>query len=78
EEPDVDRSRLFAVVRAAFAQRRKTIRRCLVPLVGSLDGAAAALSAAGIPADARAEDLPFEEFVELARAVEAHEANQGK
>ena len=76
QPPDVDRDALFAIARAAFAQRRKTLRRCLVPVAGSLESAAAALAAAGIHEDARAEDVPFEGFVALADVMPG--AKQGK
>jgi 16S rRNA (adenine1518-N6/adenine1519-N6)-dimethyltransferase len=74
--PVVDRDALFTIARAAFAQRRKTLRRCLVPVAGSLEAAAAALAAAGIHEDARAEDVPFDGFVTLANVMSA--AKQGK
>ncbi|MCA1833760.1 MAG: 16S rRNA (adenine(1518)-N(6)/adenine(1519)-N(6))-dimethyltransferase RsmA [Actinomycetota bacterium] len=62
----VSRARLFAVIDAAFAQRRKTIRNALrgagidAPLVER------ALDAAGVEAGARAEELPLEAFAALA------------
>jgi 16S rRNA (adenine1518-N6/adenine1519-N6)-dimethyltransferase len=57
----VDRARIAAVVRAAFGQRRKTLRNALG---GLLD--AAAIEAAGLRPDARAEQVPVEGFVRLA------------
>jgi 16S rRNA (adenine1518-N6/adenine1519-N6)-dimethyltransferase len=57
----VDRARFAAVVRAAFGQRRKTLRNALG---GLLD--AAAIEAAGLRPDARAEQVPVEGFVRLA------------
>jgi 16S rRNA (adenine1518-N6/adenine1519-N6)-dimethyltransferase len=56
-----DRARFAAVVRAAFGQRRKTLRNALA---GLLD--AAAIEAAGLRPDARAEQVPVEGFVRLA------------
>jgi 16S rRNA (adenine1518-N6/adenine1519-N6)-dimethyltransferase len=56
-----DRARFAAVVRAAFGQRRKTLRNALA---GLLD--AAAIDAAGLRPDARAEQVPVEGFVRLA------------
>ena len=57
----VDRARFAAVVRAAFGQRRKTLRNALG---GLLD--AAAIEAAGLRPEARAEQVPVEGFVRLA------------
>ena len=58
------------VVRAAFSQRRKSLRNSLAPLAGGADAAAAALAAAGIAPQARAEELGLEEFVSVGRALE--------
>ena len=57
----VDRARFAAVVRAAFGQRRKTLRNALGGLMD-----AAAIEAAGLRPDARAEQVPVEGFVRLA------------
>jgi len=67
--PDVDPRRFVVVARAAFSQRRKTLRRCLTPLAGSLDAATAALASAGVPPDARAEELGVDAFVAITRAL---------
>ncbi len=56
-----DRARFAAIVRAAFGQRRKTLRNALS---GLLD--AAAIEATGLRPDARAEQVPVEGFVSLA------------
>jgi 16S rRNA (adenine1518-N6/adenine1519-N6)-dimethyltransferase len=56
-----DRARFAAIVRAAFGQRRKTLRNALS---GLLD--AEAIEAAGLRPDARAEQVPVEGFVRLA------------
>ncbi|MFS8542967.1 MAG: 16S rRNA (adenine(1518)-N(6)/adenine(1519)-N(6))-dimethyltransferase RsmA [Limnochordales bacterium] len=60
-----------AVVRAAFAQRRKTLRNALQAAAGPWDKAAvpAALAAAGIDGRRRGETLSVEEFVRLAAAL---------
>ncbi|MGJ9421271.1 16S rRNA (adenine(1518)-N(6)/adenine(1519)-N(6))-dimethyltransferase RsmA [Aeromicrobium sp. CF3.5] len=63
---DALRRRTFAVVDAAFAQRRKTLRSALASYVGSPAAAEAALVAAGISPQARGEQLPLEDFVRLA------------
>lgn len=55
---------LEIVTQAAFGQRRKMLRQSLK----SLGDAAALLSAAGIEATRRAEEIPVEGFVALARA----------
>jgi 16S rRNA (adenine1518-N6/adenine1519-N6)-dimethyltransferase len=60
--PDVDASRFAEVVSAAFSQRRKTLRNALAVLLGEQ-----AIRAAGIDPGARAEQLPVEAFVALAR-----------
>jgi 16S rRNA (adenine1518-N6/adenine1519-N6)-dimethyltransferase len=59
--------RLFALVRAGFAQRRKTLRQSLRPLLG--DGSADILQAAGIDPRARAEVLGLDEWAALARTA---------
>jgi 16S rRNA (adenine1518-N6/adenine1519-N6)-dimethyltransferase len=56
-----DRARFAAVVRAAFGQRRKTLRNALA---GTLD--ADAIVAAGLDPGARAEQLAVADFVRLA------------
>jgi len=53
--------RLFSVVRAGFAQRRKMLRRSLAGVVP-----ASAFAAAGIDERARAEELSVEEWGRLA------------
>ena len=47
-----DRAEVFAVVDAAFAQRRKMLRAALAGWAGGPDRAAAILGAAGVPPDA--------------------------
>ena len=51
------REQVFAVVDAAFAQRRKTLRGALAGLAGSAAAAEAALRAAGVDPTARGEVL---------------------
>ena len=69
------REQVFAVVDAAFAQRRKTLRKALARLAGGADAAESALRAAGIDPTRRGETLSIEEFVELGRAVIEARAN---
>jgi len=61
------RSRMFAVVDAAFGQRRKMLRQSLAALYGDAARASAALEAAGLPPTARGEELTMEQFTTLAR-----------
>ena len=56
------RREVFAVVDAAFAQRRKTLRAALAGWAGSAAAAEAALVAAGVSPQARGEALTVEEF----------------
>jgi len=58
---------LEAVTQAAFGQRRKMLRQSLK----SLGDAAALLATAGVEPTRRAEEIPVEGFVALARAFEA-------
>jgi 16S rRNA (adenine1518-N6/adenine1519-N6)-dimethyltransferase len=67
--PDVDR--LFVLVRAGFATRRKMLRRALTTELGSRT--VAVLEAAGIDPSARAETLGLDEWAAIAR-VEAEVA----
>jgi len=61
-----DRARFAAIVRAAFGQRRKTLRNALS---GVAD--AAAIEAAGLSPSARAEQVPVDGFVRLAAVAVA-------
>ena len=60
------RDEVFAVVDAAFAQRRKTLRAALAGWAGSPAAAEAALRAAGIDPRARGEALDVAAFARLA------------
>ncbi|WP_063803459.1 16S rRNA (adenine(1518)-N(6)/adenine(1519)-N(6))-dimethyltransferase RsmA, partial [Streptomyces silvensis] len=60
------RQEVFAVVDAAFAQRRKTLRAALAGWAGSAAAAEAALVAAGVSPQARGEALTVEEFARIA------------
>ncbi|MGW0533521.1 16S rRNA (adenine(1518)-N(6)/adenine(1519)-N(6))-dimethyltransferase RsmA [Streptomyces sp. NPDC003032] len=62
---------VFAVVDAAFAQRRKTLRAALSGWAGSAAAAEAALVAAGVSPQARGEALTVEEFARIAEHKEA-------
>jgi 16S rRNA (adenine1518-N6/adenine1519-N6)-dimethyltransferase len=58
---------LFVLVRAGFAQRRKMLRRSLLPVLG--DRTPAVLTAAGVAPTARAEALGLEEWAAVARSA---------
>jgi 16S rRNA (adenine1518-N6/adenine1519-N6)-dimethyltransferase len=60
------RAQVFAVVDAAFAQRRKTLRAALAGWAGSAAAAEAALVAAGVSPQARGEAITVEEFAAIA------------
>ena len=64
----VGRAAVFAVVDAAFAQRRKTLRAALAGWAGSPAAAEEALRRAGIDPQARGEALGVEQFAALAGA----------
>ncbi|GAC1440098.1 MAG: 16S rRNA (adenine(1518)-N(6)/adenine(1519)-N(6)) -dimethyltransferase RsmA [Mycobacteriales bacterium] len=63
--PDADRAAVFAVVDAAFSQRRKTLRAALAGWAGTADEAERRLRAAGIDPATRGEVLGVEEFARL-------------
>lgn len=58
---------LFALARAGFGQRRKTLRQALRPLLGT--EVEAVLADAGVAPMARAETLTLDEWAALARAA---------
>jgi 16S rRNA (adenine1518-N6/adenine1519-N6)-dimethyltransferase len=64
----------FEIVKAGFAQRRKTLLNALAALPQAKPlgraGLAALLDAAGLPATARAETLPLEAFARLTALLE--------
>jgi 16S rRNA (adenine1518-N6/adenine1519-N6)-dimethyltransferase len=63
------RAEVFAVVDAAFAQRRKTLRSTLKQLAGSPGAAEAALLHAGVDPMARGEALGVEQFAGIAEGL---------
>jgi len=65
------REQVFAVVDAAFAQRRKTLRSTLKGMAGSAEAAEAALAHAGVDPMARGEVLGIEEFARIAEGLTA-------
>jgi 16S rRNA (adenine1518-N6/adenine1519-N6)-dimethyltransferase len=66
----VDRRSVFAVVDAAFAQRRKTLRAALAGWAGGPDAAEKVLVAAGVDPKARGEALTVGQFAAIAAAAE--------
>jgi 16S rRNA (adenine1518-N6/adenine1519-N6)-dimethyltransferase len=67
EPPTGDRLETFAVIDAAFAQRRKTLRAALAGWAGSPAAAEERLRAAGIDPSERGEVLTVDDFARLAR-----------
>ncbi len=70
------RKRVFAVVDAAFAQRRKTLRAALATWAGSPAEAERRLVAAGIEPSARGEVLDAAAFVRLANVERTVSSNE--
>jgi 16S rRNA (adenine1518-N6/adenine1519-N6)-dimethyltransferase len=63
------RDQVFAVIDAAFAQRRKMLRSALAGLAGSSTAASAAAVAAGLDPQARGETLDVTDFSRLAEQI---------
>jgi len=63
-----DRDQVFAVIDAAFAQRRKTLRAALAGWAGSAVAAEGILIAAGVDPTARGETLDVRAFARIAAA----------
>jgi 16S rRNA (adenine1518-N6/adenine1519-N6)-dimethyltransferase len=72
--PAGDRAAVFAVIDAAFAQRRKTLRAALADWAGSPTFAEQILTRAGIDPSARGEVLNVHEFARIAAAREVIDA----
>ncbi|GAB2519909.1 16S rRNA (adenine(1518)-N(6)/adenine(1519)-N(6))-dimethyltransferase RsmA [Nocardiopsis aegyptia] len=74
--PDTEapRKEVFAVIDAAFAQRRKTLRAALAGWAGSAPAAETALRAAGVDPSARGESLGIDEFAAIAKHRPARQA----
>lgn len=65
------REQVFAVIDAAFAQRRKTLRQALAGLAGSAGAAQEALERAGVSPTARGETLDIDQFAAVAQQLNA-------
>ena len=68
--PSDQEKRMFSLIRAAFGQRRKTLGNALQSAGLTRDQIVTALTAVGIPATARAEELSLEQFKALAARPE--------
>jgi len=62
-----DPGQIFTLARAGFAQRRKTLRRSLAPVLG--EATDTTLHAAGVDPGARAEALSLQEWNAIAEAM---------
>lgn len=71
-ETEATREEVFAVVDAAFAHRRKTLRQNLAGLAGSAANAQVVLEAAGIDPSARGEQLTVTQFATIAEQLAKH------
>ena len=67
----VTREEVFAVIDAAFAQRRKALRPALRGIAGSAEESVQALEAAGIDPMTRGEQLLLPDFVRIAESLAA-------
>jgi 16S rRNA (adenine1518-N6/adenine1519-N6)-dimethyltransferase len=63
------RSQVFAVIDAAFGQRRKMLRSALAGLVGSSTAASVAVAAAGLDPQIRGEMLEIADFARIAENI---------
>jgi 16S rRNA (adenine1518-N6/adenine1519-N6)-dimethyltransferase len=72
-----DRRDTFAVIDAAFAQRRKTLRAALAGWAGGADRAAGILNTAGVDPGARGESLTIEQFAAIAAAARVPAGAEG-
>jgi 16S rRNA (adenine1518-N6/adenine1519-N6)-dimethyltransferase len=68
--PGVSRSVVFALIDAAFAQRRKTLRSALAGLAGSADAAERWLRAADIDPALRGEAIGITQYAAIALATD--------
>ncbi|MGX5682403.1 16S rRNA (adenine(1518)-N(6)/adenine(1519)-N(6))-dimethyltransferase RsmA [Schumannella luteola] len=70
-EPGTEEERVatFALVDAAFGQRRKMLRQSLAGVLGDAATASTRLEAAGIPPTARGEELTVGDFLRIVRAL---------
>jgi 16S rRNA (adenine1518-N6/adenine1519-N6)-dimethyltransferase len=67
--PGVKREEVFAVVDAAFAQRRKTLRSALASWAGSPGDAERVLREAGVEPSLRGEAIGIEQYIQIVLAA---------
>ncbi|QEO09479.1 16S rRNA (adenine(1518)-N(6)/adenine(1519)-N(6))-dimethyltransferase RsmA [Protaetiibacter larvae] len=65
---DAERAATFALVDAAFGQRRKMLRQSLADVLGGSQAASALLAGADVDPTARGEQLTVRDFLRIARA----------
>jgi len=72
EQPGTEEERLatFALIDAAFQQRRKMLRQSLSAVLGDTATASARLEAAGVAPTARGEELTVLDFLRIVRAAD--------
>ena len=68
-ETTATREQVFAVVDAAFGQRRKMLRSALAGLAGSPSAASAYIAAAGVDPQSRGEILEVADFARIAEQI---------
>jgi ribosomal RNA small subunit methyltransferase A len=68
-QPGVSRAEVFAVIDAAFAQRRKTLRSALASWAGSAQAAETVLRDAGVDPSLRGEALGVEHYIQIVLAA---------
>jgi len=68
-ETTATREQVFAVVDAAFRQRRKMLRSALAGLAGSPSAASADIAAAGVDPQSRGEMLEVADFARIAEQI---------
>ena len=68
-ETTATREQVFAVVDAAFGQRRKMLRSALAGLAGSPSAASADIAAAGVDPQSRGEMLKVADFARIAEQI---------
>jgi 16S rRNA (adenine1518-N6/adenine1519-N6)-dimethyltransferase len=69
--PAADRALVFAIIDAAFAQRRKTLRSALASLAGSAESAERLLRQAGVDPALRGEAIGVDHYIRIAEAAAA-------
>src|SRR5215467_10004277 len=68
-QPAAGRAEVFAVIDAAFAQRRKTLRSALAPWAGSVHAAEAVLRDANVDPALRGEAIGITQYARIAEAA---------